>query len=41
MTIIHEISRRQFIATSLTAAGGFVLGIGAGADQLGPGRSGL
>ena len=30
MTIIHEISRRRFIATSLTAAGGFALGIGAG-----------
>jgi isoquinoline 1-oxidoreductase subunit beta len=30
MTIIHEISRRQFIATSLTAAGGFALGIGTG-----------
>ena len=30
MTIIHKISRRQFIATSLTAAGGFALGIGTG-----------
>jgi isoquinoline 1-oxidoreductase subunit beta len=30
MTIIHKISRRRFIATSLTAAGGFALGIGAG-----------
>jgi isoquinoline 1-oxidoreductase subunit beta len=30
MTIIHNISRRRFIATSLTAAGGFALGIGAG-----------
>jgi isoquinoline 1-oxidoreductase subunit beta len=28
MTIMHQISRRQFIATSLTAAGGFALGIG-------------
>ena len=30
MTIMHQISRRQFIATSLTAAGGFALGIGTG-----------
>jgi isoquinoline 1-oxidoreductase subunit beta len=30
MTIKHKISRRQFIATSLTAAGGFALGIGNG-----------
>ena len=30
MTIMHKISRRQFIATSLTAAGGFALGIGTG-----------
>src|ERR1700730_2934662 len=30
MTIMHQISRRQFIATSLTAAGGFALGIGIG-----------
>jgi isoquinoline 1-oxidoreductase subunit beta len=30
MTIIHKISRRHFIATSLTAAGGFALGIGTG-----------
>src|SRR5712671_6450759 len=29
MTIMHQISRRRFIATSLTAAGGFALGIGA------------
>ncbi len=30
MTIMHQVSRRQFIATSLTAAGGFALGIGTG-----------
>jgi isoquinoline 1-oxidoreductase beta subunit len=30
MTIMNQISRRQFIATSLTAAGGFALGIGIG-----------
>jgi len=30
MTIMHQFSRRQFIATSLTAAGGFALGIGTG-----------
>jgi len=26
MTTKHQVSRRQFIATSLTAAGGFALG---------------
>jgi isoquinoline 1-oxidoreductase subunit beta len=31
MTITHHISRRQFITTSVTALGGFALGIGAGA----------
>src|SRR5712692_10197575 len=30
MRIMHKISRRQFITTSLTAAGGFALGIGTG-----------
>src|SRR5450432_2067416 len=30
MINMHQISRRQFIATSLTAAGGFALGIGTG-----------
>ncbi len=30
MTIMHQVSRRQFIATSLTAAGGFALGVGTG-----------
>jgi isoquinoline 1-oxidoreductase beta subunit len=30
MTIMHQVSRRHFIATSLTAAGGFALGIGIG-----------
>ncbi len=31
MTTTHQLSRRQFIATSLTAAGGFALGIGTAA----------
>jgi isoquinoline 1-oxidoreductase beta subunit len=30
MTIMHQVSRRKFIVTSLTAAGGFALGIGRG-----------
>jgi isoquinoline 1-oxidoreductase subunit beta len=31
MTIMHQISRRRFIATSVTAVGGFALGIGVAA----------